>query len=190
MAAGDLTDLATVRAVAGLAVPNLGADTDTVLSRLITAISAFVPNVLNRQILLANYVEMYRGNGKDRLLLRQRPVQSISAVAWQGMTSMTAGDVFAGTTGFATDGRSLILVNSTLPFKYDIRVSYAAGLTVVPADLSLAVAELVAEAYARRTHIGESSRSQGGQTTVSFDQKAMGAQIKMRLQNYAHGAPV
>ena len=189
MAAGDLTDLPTVKAVANITTSTSA--NDLVLSLLITAISAFVPNQINRQILAANYVENYRGNGKDRLLLRQRPVLAISAVVWQGQSAITTpGDAFAGTTGVTTDGRSAILVNYTIPRGADVRVSYAAGYSTVPADLSLAVAELVAEEYARRTRIGESSRSQGGQTTASFDQKAMGASIMVKLKNYIHGAPV
>ena len=189
MAAGDLTDLATVKAVANITTSTTA--NDLVLSTLITALSAFVPNQINRQILAANYIESYRGNGKDRLLLRNRPVLTVSAVVWQGQSAITTpGDAFAGTTGITTDGRSLILVNYTIPLGADVRISYAAGFTTVPADVSLAVAELVAEAYARRTRVGESSRSQGGQVTASFDQKAMAASIMMKLKNYVHGAPV
>ena len=188
MAAGDLTDLATCYVACKIDTSTPA--NDTVLSKLITAISSYVPQAINCNILSAAYSEYYVGNGKDRMLMRQRPITAVASVAWLGNSITTQGDLILGTTGVATDGRAVILVNGCFPQGQDIRINYTAGYATVPADMSLAVAGLVAEEYARRMHVGEVSRSQGGQVTTSFDTKAMHAMIKSRLMNYIHGAPV
>lgn len=186
MAAGDLTDLATVHIAAGLTSNG----SDAILSALITAISAEVPNAINRNILTAPYIENYEGNGKEQMLLRQRPVTLISSVAWFGQPALTAvGDPVAGTTGIWTDGRNACLVGYCFPQGLPIQISYTAGYATVPADVSYAVAELVAEEFARRQHVGESSRSANGVVTTAFDMREMHPAIMRKLNNYRHGAP-
>lgn len=187
MAAGDLTDLATAELAANITSPTPA--TATILATLITAISAYVPQVLSRSILADNYAETYEGNGRDQLLLRQRPVIQVSSAAWRGQTVTTQADPVLATSGIWTDGRAACLVGYCFPRGEVIRIIYSAGFIDVPADVSLAVAELVAEAYSRRQHVGETSRSQGGQVTVSFDAKTMHAAIADKLRNYRHGAP-
>jgi hypothetical protein len=187
MAAGDLTDLATVRIAAGIA--SSSTDTDAILGALITAISAFIPQYLEQGILSAQYAENYEGNGKSQILLRQRPVISISSIAWNGQTITAAGNPISGQSGAWTDGRNACLEGFCFPRGLPIQIVYQAGYAAAPADLSYACAELVAEEYARRERVGENSRSQGGQVTVSFDQKAMGAAIAIKLGNYRIGAP-
>lgn len=187
MAAGDLTDLTTCHTACNITTSSPA--TDAILQAYISALSAYVPNVINCNILADNYSEIYTGNGKSRMLLRQRPVIQITSVAWRGMTITSVGDEFAGTSGFWSDGRTARLVNYCFPLNEPVQIIYSAGYVTVPLDVSLAVAELVAEAYTRRTHVGENSRSQGGQVTVSFDPKTMHAAIADKLQNYMHGAP-
>lgn len=188
MAAGDLTTLATAKMAAGQDGTTAAA-TDLILGSLITAISAYVPNAIGRQILADNYSEIYDGNGKQELLLRQRPIIQISSIAWPGQSITTAGDELAGAAGFWTDGRAAYLSGYCFPRGARVRIIYSAGYLSPPADLSLAVAELVAEAYGRRSHVGETSRSQGGQTTISFDPRDMHKAIASKLKNYMIGAP-
>jgi hypothetical protein len=186
MAAGDLTDLATAKIAAGV---DPGADpvTDGILGSLITALSAYVPQVLDRGILAADYSEIYDGNGGQALLMRQRPVISVASVAWNGFTLTTPGGL--SSSGIWTDGRSIRLNGQSFPLGIPVQIAYRAGYAAVPADVSLACAELVAEAYFRRMHVGEMSRSQGGQETVSFDGRTMHAAIADKLSGYRIGAP-
>jgi hypothetical protein len=188
MAAGDLTDLATCYIACDISgTPD--ADTQQILGTLISALSAYVPQALNRNILADNYLETYTGNGKDMLLLRQRPVLQVSSISWQGQTVTAQGDPIVGTSGCWTDGRNAGLVNYFFPQGVAVRVAYSAGYITVPKDISLAVAGLVAEEYQRRTHVGEMARSSQGAVTISFDPRAMHAAIQDRLQNYRLGAP-
>jgi len=186
MAVGDLTDLATVKIAAAIAAP-ASPDTDQILGALITAISAYVPNVIDREILAADFSELYDGNGGSAILTRQRPIISVASVAWDGFSLTTPGSI--SSSGIWTDGRSVRLNGATFPTGLPVLIAYRAGYVTSPPDVSLAVAELVAEAYFRRMHVGELSRSQGGQETVSFDARTMHASIADKLMNYRIGAP-
>lgn len=185
MAAGDLTTITNVGAWIGLVSPN----DNLLLETLISAISAYVPRVLNQGVLTAEYVEIRQGNGKDRMLLKNWPVQSIALVEWQGMAISAQTDLMSGVSGITTDGKAVWLVNYRFP-RAPVRITYTAGYDTVPLDIQEAVTELVGEEYARKAHIGENSHSQGGQTTVSFDQKAMHAAITAMLSNYIRVAPL
>jgi hypothetical protein len=186
MAAGDLTDLPTAKIAAAVADPS-SSETDEILSALITAISGYVPKAIGREILAADFSEIYTGNGGQALLARQRPIISVASVAWDGFSLTTPGGL--SSSGLWHDGRNIRITGSTFPIGIPVQVAYRAGFAVVPADLSLAVAELVAEAYFRRMHVGEMSRSQGGQETVSFDARSMHAAIEAKLREYKLGAP-
>jgi hypothetical protein len=187
MAAGDLTDLATVKIAASIDDGSTGSD--TVLSTLITDMSAYVIQVLNRNVLQDTYTEIYRGNGKERMLLRQRPVTLVSSVAWQGQTITAVGDPVAGVSGVWTDGINARLVGYCFPRDAVIQIVYQAGYVTVPGDISYAVAELVAEAFQRRKHVGETTRSANGVVTTGFDMRTMHAAIADKLQNYLAVAP-
>jgi hypothetical protein len=187
MASGDLTDLATVYIAAGIETSTT--ETDTVLASLISSISAYVPNVLNVNVLADNYLELYEGNGKDSLMLRQRPVIQVSSVAWRGQIITAQADPILGGSGVYSDGYSVKLSGYLFPQGEMVRVAYSAGFMTVPADLSLAVAELVAEAFARRKHVGETSRSQQSQITTAFEAKSMHAAIADKLSNYRFVVP-
>lgn len=186
MAAGDLTTLEAAKQWLGIDT----ADSDTQLQSLVTALSVFVQSELNRQILTNTVTETRQGNGKNRFQLRQWPVQSITKVEWAGAQITTAVDAFGTASGVATDGRSLILIGYRMPYGSPVRITYVAGWHEAPSDLAQVVTELVGEAYTSRTHIGETSHSSNGQTTVSFDRRAMAEAIRVKLDNYMPGAPL
>lgn len=186
MAAGDLTTLAAVKLWLDLTTTN----SDPLLTALVTEVSAFVENTLQRSILTATHVDICRGTGGSRFQLRNWPVQSITSIAWAGETITAQASVVGDTSGVCTDGRSVILIGSRMPYNQPVQVTYVAGYDTVPADLSLAVTELVGEAYSSRTHIGETSHSSSGATTVAFSREAMHKAILARLSNYMPGAPL
>lgn len=186
MAAGDLTTLTAVKRWLNISTDN----DDPLLTDLVTQVSAFVENTIQRKILTATYTEAYRGTGGPRFMLRNYPVQSVASIGWAGTTITTQADIIGDTAGVCTDGRSVILIGSRTPYNRPVKVTYTAGFDTVPADLSLAVCELVGEAYTSRTHIGETSHSSSGATTVAFSREAMHKAILKRLSNYMPGAPL
>src|SRR5579859_2212013 len=98
MAAGDLTTLDNVKA--WLALPAAPGDSDDLLSRLITAASAFVVAYLGRDLLPTDYVEVYDGPGTAWLMLRQAPITQVQSIAFDGRLLTTQADPAAGTSGF------------------------------------------------------------------------------------------
>ena len=185
MAAGDLTDLATVKAWLGVATTTY----DDQLSGLITAISSFVANYLGRQILGADYVETYRGNGRRSMLLRNFPITAVASVAFAGQTITAAADPVALTSGVLFDDRSLTLVGYRFPLGLPVVVSYSAGYAATPPDVGQAAVELVGEAFRRRDRIGLASKTLGGQETIAFSLKDMNDTVRALLAPYQVLAP-
>jgi hypothetical protein len=183
MAAGDLTDLDTVKAWLGVT----GATTDTLICGLITAVSAFVPSYLGRQVLSASYVETYRGNGQRELLLRNFPITAVASIAFAGQT--TAADPAGLTSGILFDDRLITLVGHRFPIGLPVVVSYTAGYPVTPPDIAQAAIELVGEAFRRRERIGVASKTLGGQEVVAFSLKDMNDTIRALLAPYQVLAP-
>jgi hypothetical protein len=185
MAAGDLTDLPTVKSWLGLTTTA----TDSLISSLITAVSAFIPNYLGRQILSADYVETYRGNGQDVMLLRNFPITAVASVAFAGQSITAPADPVALTSGLLFDDRTLSLIGYCFPIGLPIVVSYTAGYAATPPDVAQAVIELVGEAFRRRDRIGVSSKTLGGQEVVAFSLKDMNDAARGLLSSYQVLAP-
>jgi hypothetical protein len=183
---GDLTDLATVKSWLGLTTSG----SDALIASLITAVSAFIPNYLGRQILGGSYIETYRGNGQHALLLRNFPITAVASVAFAGQTITTPADPVALTSGFLFDDRALTLIGCRLPVGLPVVVSYTAGYVVAPADVSQAAVELVGEAFRRRERIGLTSKTLGGQEVVAFSPKDMNDAAKGLLASYQVLAPI
>lgn len=188
MAAGDLTDLATVKAWLGLPA-EVGAN-DGLLADLITAASDFVGRYLNRSLLSADYVEVHDGNGSGWMLLRQAPITAVASVAFAGLTLTTPADPATGAPGLMFDGRRLSLLGYRFPHGRPVVVSYTAGYATPPPAVRQAVNELAGEAFRRRDRIGQTSRTLGGQETVAFQTTDMNAAVQAMLSPYQAVVPV
>jgi hypothetical protein len=185
MAAGDLTDLATVKSWLGIS----GTATDDLIASLISAVSSFVGNYLDRQVLSADYVETYRGNGRSAMLLRNFPITAVASVAFAGRTITAMADPVALSSGILFDDRSLRLIGERFPLGLPVVVTYTAGYVSAPPDLAQAATELAGEAFRRRDRIGLTSKSLGGQEVVAFSQADMNATVKALLAPYQVLAP-
>ena len=185
MAAGDLTDLATVKAWLGVTATTY----DAQLSGLVTAVSSFVTGYLGRQLLSASYVETCRGNGQRAMVLRNFPITAVASVAFAGQTIAAAADPVALTSGILFDDRQLQLVGYRFPIGLPVVVSYTAGYATTPPDVGQAAVELVGEAFRRRDRIGLASKSLGGQEVVAFSLKDMNDTVRALLAPYQVLAP-
>ena len=185
MAAGDLTDLTTVKAWLGVTTTAF----DDQLSGLVTAVSSFVTNYLGRQLLTASYVETYRGSGQRSMVLRNFPITAVASVAFAGQTITAAADPVALTSGVLFDDRTLTLVGYRFPIGLPVVVSYTAGFAATPPDIGQATVELVGEAFRRRDRIGLASKSLGGQEVIAFSLKDMNDTVRALLAPYQVLAP-
>jgi hypothetical protein len=188
MAAGDLTDLAGVKAWLGLPA-DTGAS-DALLSALITAVSGWITDYLGRDLTPTSYAEIYDGHGGTAMLLRQAPITAVQSVSFCGQTLTTPADPVALTPGFLFDDRRLSLLGYCFPQRSPVVVVYTAGYAAIPPAIAQAATELAGEAFRRRDRIGQTSKSLGGQETVAFSATDMNASIKAMLAGYRAVAPV
>ena len=99
---GDLTTLAKVKDYLGI---KASIDTsDVILSRMITAASKFVLNYIARQTLAPMTVtDIYDGNGKNFLVIRQWPVLSVESINFCGQSITVAAAGNPLTPGYLID---------------------------------------------------------------------------------------
>jgi hypothetical protein len=176
----DLVVLADVKAYLG---GDLQSNDDAVLSRLITAASAFFTGACARPILAQSYDELYDGKGGQRLYLRQTPVTSVSSLAIDGMAIPPAPAPLEP--GWTLGGNVLSLTGFWFRRgSANIAVAYVAGWTVPPADVAEAVLELVGLRYRGRDRLGKISEGMGGIATTSYAQKDVSPFIASVIARY------
>ena len=166
-----LTTLSRLKLALGKTVTDSSED-DTLLT-LLDAAEAAVARYLNRNLLQATYTEYFDGMGRQTLVLSHRPVVSVTGV-WVdpvGYYGQSAGGF--GTATLLTQGQDYALMapgtNEKNPGTLrmlsalwdgtglsnwpqgqgNIKVTYVAGYTQVPADVSQAVAMLVGQMLAQ-----------------------------------------
>jgi hypothetical protein len=199
---GDLTDLNGVQAWLNLG-ENVAVD---VLSRLISAQSAFIQNWLNRQIASQSYTEIRdglgAGLGRNQMVFANYPVSSVSSLTIDGKPIPPSNDGGLLTSGFSFDTNRIWLADvgsvgdQALYSQYyfnkgrqNVIISYAAGYSTIPYDIEQACIELVAMRYMERTRVGLVSQNLQGQTTA-YVQKVMTDSILTTLNQYKKVIPL
>lgn len=128
-----LTSLAAVKDWLGITTDG----SDTELTRLIEAGSAFAYGVMNRGSFAAHEViETSRGNGKDTMLLREWPVLSITSLGIQGneVKAATVGNFGLASNGYQLSDnglpnspQSINLFGTCFFYKSQVQAVYRAG---------------------------------------------------------------
>ena len=175
MAVGDLTTLEAVKEWLGVELTNT--DADALLGRILSATSSMVKQYLNNDIVSTEYTEVYDGFGKDWMVLRRYPVTSVIGL-WFGGDSIPPangdGKTSSWRNGFVLlesngGNQRIVLFDKLFPNqRSSITVTYIAGYLQVPLDIQQVVWELVGSRYRMTDRIGYTSKSLGGQETVSF----------------------
>jgi hypothetical protein len=186
VATGDLTTLANVKAY----LPTSNATDDQLLSRLISALSAFVQTWLNRTIAQAPYTDVINGIGGNRVQFQNYPVTAVTSLTIDGQTVPAAATpVQSGWTGYVFDAQQIMVSGFRFTRGWqNISIAYTAGYATTPLDIEQAVIEIITLRYKQRDQIGFNSKSIGGET-VAFSVKDMQPSTLTVLQNYRRVAP-
>src|SRR5947207_8128168 len=190
MAYSDLTTLADVKAWLQTGQNPFPATDDTLLTRLITAASQFIQSWLNRQIAVADWLEVRDGTGGQLMVLANSPVAAVLSLSIDGLAIPPApvdGGYGAGYSFTPTELALRGYVFTRRP--QNVIVTYTAGYPTAPPDLAQACIELVCRRYRERSRVGEVSKALGGGETVTFSQKDMSQDVKTTLLPYRAAAP-
>lgn len=163
MAAGDLTSAANAAAWVGNGVLN----TDPVLARLITAVSAQIKQFLSIEVLSATYTETYSGTGSTRQMLRNAPVTAVASVLVDGVSIPAA--ISAVQPGFVFDDISVALRG----YRFcrgvqNIEVTYTAGWATVPFDIEQAALDWIKAIWERQDRPADVTEQRAGDTEQRF----------------------
>jgi len=126
---GDLTTLANVKAWLAPGSGTLADTNDALLSRLISAASAFVLNIISREIVVTDYDEWYDSGGQNFLNLREWPVIDVSLVQFASIQITDEATGVPPLNGWRLDPPTRLMVtNYTFPRgRSTVRVQYRAG---------------------------------------------------------------
>jgi hypothetical protein len=198
MAAGDLTDLATVK----VRMTGIGDGFDAAISQLITEISAQIINELGKPIVEATYTdEYYDGDGTNVLTLRHGPLVSITSMESviytkssigalvEDLTTIDAGDVLMDglrTAGHLKLGKIIRRNNIWSHGQRNYKLTYVAGFdSAIPQGLEIVATREVILEFLERERPGVSSESIGdGSITMLSPRQRMYAR-RMALAPYA-----
>lgn len=181
MAEDDLVSLADVKAYLG---GDLQSNDDAVLSRLISAASAFFVTACARPILERSYSELYDGKGNGRLYLRQTPVTGVTALSIENTAVPQA--TTPGEPGWRLNGNVILLFGHWFHRGLvNVAVTYTAGYASPPADVAEAVMELVGLRYRGRDRLGKVSEGIGSMATTSYAQKDVSPFVASAIARYS-----
>jgi hypothetical protein len=161
MAANDLTTLANLEAWLGLASGN--AD-EPLLSRLITAVSAYIETWCDRPFASQAYTETRDGTGALRMAFAQTPVTAVTSVTVGGQ-AIPAGDAVSAPGYFFTP--TMLTLNG---YEFarglgNVQLAYTAGFATTPPEIEQACIELAAFRYRELERVGVASKGLAGETT-------------------------
>lgn len=140
----DLSTLANVKEYLRITDTN----DDTLLQKILTRTSEWIQKYCNRTFIATTYTEYYDGDGSNELLLDQFPVNSITS-CYDDTDREYGADTAITVTDLIIKDAGLIVYDDGFFNKGDhnIKITYNAGYTTIPADLELACIKLVASEY-------------------------------------------
>lgn len=130
-----------------LNIPSSDTSKDNLIIRKINQSTLMIENYTSRRFKATDYeLEEYDGNNYDALILKQRPINSLTT--FQRRDTSLNEDSWTDVESelyFTDDNAGLIELNFTTVGKWNrYRVTYNAGYTTIPADLMEAAAQLSA----------------------------------------------
>ena len=168
MAAGDLTTLAVVKGY----LPGIDAlDTqfDTLLERLITAVSAKFATEVGRPLATATTTEIFNGHGGQRLTPKRWPITAVTSLVVDGEAIAARASV--GDSGYVIDDTTSLVLTGYYFSQgiQNVELTYTAGFTTIPSDVEQAVVKMVCLQFRDKDRIGQGSRSMQGESVSYSD---------------------
>ena len=183
----------------------------TIIQTAITNFSQYVLTRTGRRSLssIAEYAnELYSGNGRDKLFLRDYPIKSVTTLIVNGQTipestswSMPgwvidpSGEscslVLRGNPGRVMAGEAMweqVGIGSSL-YKFwtgilNVEVDYTAGYTTTPFDLQQMATQLVATMYRRKEWLDQVSQMQPNVGTTAYSRLEMPPECASVINRY------
>jgi hypothetical protein len=156
----DLTSLANTKAWLTLT----GTADDDTLTRLISAVSYAIQNLINRQFAGVSYAETRNGNGRPAMFLSNGPVTAVASVTVDGATIPAKPSPTAA--GYSFDDNIVYLDGYAFTQgNRNVVINYTAGYLAVPPDIEQAAIDIIAFQFRSRDRIGLASKVLSGETT-------------------------
>ena len=176
----DLTTLANVKQ--DLTITETANDAQ--LSRLITEISEFFINQVNRGALLeAGYSEKRNGNCGDSIVPRYYPLLAVASVTVNGISIPASPDGIQR--GFVFDDWTIFLVCDRFrKGRGNVQLNYTAGYAVTPPDIERAVIDQTIFTFRRLPKLGTITQQMSGVTTATFSQKDLAPGVQGVINAY------
>lgn len=177
-AANDLCVLADVKARLRIT----GTTEDAMMGTMITQLSEYILEWLSRPVAAAAYIEYSDGNYRNKIPLKNSPINSVSAVKVDGLAiPQSTSPLMAG---WFLSGQIIYLRGYDTGNGFqNVEVSYNGGFATVPPAIAGACIELVCLRYKELDRIGISSKSIGPEVT-SFVTRDMPDSTKSALLQY------
>ena len=194
----DLTTLANVENYLGLTVPPStqppSANTETLLSRLITSCSQSAATYCSRTFQLTAYAEARNGLGGTTMVLKNTPIVGVSSLMINGTTIQARPLLSSGSStgwgyGYVFDSSRIMLQGLCFhQGQQNVLINYIAGFATIPFDLEQAIIDWVADEFKYKDRIGKASEGIEGQT-IAFNTKGIPPRVQSVLNVYNTVAP-
>jgi hypothetical protein len=166
-------------------------NSDDQLQRLLTEISAWFLNQINRGALLsATYTERRNGSGGDSIVPRYFPLSAVSSITVNGLSIPVSPDGVQG--GFIFDQWTIFMVGCYrfTRGRQNVVLNYTAGYAAVPPEVERAVLDQCVFTFRRLPRLGTITQTLQGVTVATFSQKDMAPGVQGVIDSYKDKALV
>lgn len=177
------TPYATLADVRGwLGIKENNTSDDALLTRMITAASAWIDTYVSRPLAKASFTQTFDGVGGMRQCLPFGPIVSVESVR--------VDDIEIDSSRWRSDAYGVILKGGWFTRGFgNVEISYTAGYDPIPDDIVQCCIDIVAFNYRRRERIGHASKTLNGETTA-FVTSDVPPECKAVLEQYKRVVPI
>jgi len=181
----SLATLTQVKDYMGIAVTRLNPETDNLISDVIDRISTMIETYCDRTFTSTEHTEYYDGMGVPYFYTNNYPITSVSGIwddmnwEWQDGTLLAAADY-----RISEDNRRIRKKSGYFMESFEnIKITYTAGYSTLPYDLSHVCIEEVVRVYKHKSDPGVYSKTVGNDS-VERNQLDLLPSTLVVLNNY------